>query len=287
MSMQSRAKGLGTMVVVGALSLHCTARGNLGFEPTTDDAGPATPQPDAGPGPSGFAPRDAAPPDSAPAALEGCHIATLGINGVNPSDIFSSWLDKGGAKSAASLKDQVLTKTLLGPYKMIVALDVSQGHDYSAEEADVLRQWVEAGGGLFTLTGFRGVPEPVNVNRLLVPYGMSYDTTLVLNKGVGLTWPIPQWQPHPVTAGIALIGFGNGFATLGPGTPLASETGYTVLKAQDVGAGHVLIWGDEWIIFNEQWTAHPEYQVQLFWQNIVDWFNPGAGCVVPDPPQPK
>lgn len=286
MSMQSRVTGLGIGVVVAALSLHCSSRGNLGFETTTDDAAAATPVPEAGAGQGSFVPRDAAV-DSAPATLDGCHIATLGINGLYASDIFSSWLDKSGAKSAASLKDQVLTKALLSPFSMIVVLDVSQGHEYAPQEAEVLQQWVEAGGGLLTLTGFRGPPEPVNVNRLLVPYDISYAATLVLNKGQGLTWPITQWQAHPVTNGISQIGFGNGYPTLASGTPLAGENGYEVLRAKDVGAGHVLAWGDEWIIFNDQWTSHPEYQVQLFWQNIVDWFNPGAGCVVPDPPQPK
>jgi hypothetical protein len=61
-------------------------------------------------------------------------------------------------------------------------------------------------------------------------------------------------------------------------------SGYNVLLAQDVGKGHVLMWGDEWITYNDQWTANPQYQVQQFWQNIVDWIDPGGHCKVPDPP---
>jgi hypothetical protein len=280
--------GLGFGTFVAALSLHCASRGSLGFELETDDGAATVPSPEAAPAPPGtFGSKEAGAEDSAPKPVDGCHIATLGINGFYPSDIFSTWLDKSGNKTTASLKDQVLTKALLSPYSMIVVLDVSQGHDYAPEEVDVLKQWVEAGGGLFTLTAFRGPPEPVNVNRLLVPYDMTYGDNLILNKGQGLTWPVTHWAPHPVTNGITSIGIGNGYPTHGSGTPLAGEEGWEVLRAKDVGAGHVLIWGDEWIMFNDQWTAHPEYQVQQLWQNIVDWFDPGAGCVVPPPPVPK
>jgi hypothetical protein len=137
-----------------------------------------------------------------------------------------------------------------------------------------------------TMTGFYGSPEPENVNRLLAPYNMSYGPSLVLQPGPTTT-PITNWIPHPITKGITRIGFGWGFNVLGSGTMLANQDGYDLLEAKEVGLGHVVMWGDEAISFNTEWTSHPEYQVKQFWQNIVDWFDPLSGCVVPDPPPPK
>jgi hypothetical protein len=217
--------------------------------------------------------------------VEECHIATLGVPGdAGTGDIFAKWLDKSGGKAAASLADQVLTKSLLSPYKVLVVQNVSTGHVYAPSEVAVLNDWVKAGGGLMTLTGFADPSEVVNVNGLLAPYGVSYGTTGILYGG-GTTVPVTNWVPHPVTKGVTRIGIDNGYAVLGSGTTLASEGGFDVLKVKEVGSGHVLAWGDEWITFNSEWSAHPDYQVQTFWQNIVDWFAPGAHCKVPDPPK--
>jgi len=218
-------------------------------------------------------------------ALEECRIATLGKKGdAGVGDIFAKWLDKSGAKTTASLADQVLTASLIAPYKMIVVQNVSENHAYSAEEVSVLEAWVKAGGGLLTLTGFAGPSEVVNVNSLLAPYGVHYDTKAILFGG-GTTIPVTNWTAHAVTTGITRIGVDNGYPVVGSGTTLASEGGDDVLKAQVVGSGHVLVWGDEWITYNSEWTSHPDYQVQQLWQNIVDWFAPGAHCKVPDPPK--
>jgi hypothetical protein len=215
----------------------------------------------------------------------GCRLATLGTTGPYPSDVFSKWLDKTNDAGVAALLDQVLTPSLLSPYKMIVSLDISQNHHYSPQEVTVLENWVKAGGGFMTVTGYHGSPEPQNVNALLVPYGMSYDVNLVLNCGPApITCPINQWTSHPITTGITSIGFGNGFAVLGSGKMLAHSGGYDVLEAKTYGSGHVVLWGDEWITLNENWIAHPEYQMQKFWQNIVDWMDPTSGCKVPMPP---
>jgi hypothetical protein len=65
---------------------------------------------------------------------------------------------------------------------------------------------------------------------------------------------------------------------------LASEQGAQVLEAKEVGAGHVVVWGDEWITFDGEWTMHPEYQVQKFWVNIFKWLTKVGDCQVPKGP---
>ena len=217
--------------------------------------------------------------------VEECRIATLGNPGsAGVGDVFAAWLDKSGGKAAANLLDQTLTPSLLAPYKMIVSQNVSTNHDYSAAEVAVLHDWVNAGGGLMTLTGYADSSEVINVNRLLAPYGLNYGSTGILYGG-GHTLPVTNWVPHAVTTGITRIGVDNGYEAQGGGTLLASEGGADVLRVAEVGSGHVVVWGDEWITYNSEWTAHPDYQVQQFWQNIVDWFMPTAHCKVPDPPK--
>jgi hypothetical protein len=228
---------------------------------------------------------DAVAPPSTGDGGPGCPIATLGIPGVYGSgDVFMAWLMSQGESSSGNLDDQVLTPALLRPYKIVVAQDLSKNHAYSASEVSALSAWVNAGGGLMTLIGYQPTetpPEPTNVNALVAPYSMSYGFTAIL-PNVGIT----DWvHPHPVTQGITDVGFENGFAVQGSGTMLASGQGYEVLEVQNVGSGHVLMWGDEWITYDAFWTMNPQYQVQLFWQNIVNWMDPGGGCQVPNPPQ--
>ncbi len=214
-----------------------------------------------------------------------CRIATLGNKGdAGVSDLFAKWLDKSGGKASAALADAVLTAVLLAPYRVIVVQNVSGNHTYDATEIKVLSDWVKAGGGLMTLTGFAGPTEVVNVNGLLSAYDVGYDNKGILFGG-GTTVAVDTWTPHAVTKGVTRIGIDNGYAVIGSGTKLAKGGGHDVLEVRDVGSGHVLVWGDEWITFNSEWASHPDYQVQTFWQNIVDWFAPGAGCKVPDPPK--
>jgi hypothetical protein len=277
--------GLG---VFGALS-GCASRRDLGFAITEEPTAPpeaGAPAPD--PAPGTFKLDDAGVNDADAKVVDGCHLATLGEPAAtHPADVFSTWLDaSGGTKGATSLKNQVLTKSLLAPYKMIVAQDVSGNHAYTPAEVAELEDWVRSGGGLVVLNGYHGGQEMVNANRLLAPFGMSFGTSLILYGG-GVSIPVTNWYPHPITTGITKIGVDNGFEVLGTAPVLATEQGFDVLRATDAGSGHVIAWGDEWITYNSEWSAHPDYQVQKFWQNIVDWFSPGAGCKVPDPPPPK
>lgn len=219
---------------------------------------------------------------------EGCRIATLGEPGpTKSSDIFKTWLANAGPMGKVDdLGDVVLTAALLAPYRMLVVQNAWPLHAFSAEEVAVVKAWVEAGGGMLTLAGYDGYPGSMdNANTLLAPFGLTYGKVLVLYGG-GTTVPVTTWKmPHPVTKGITKIGVDNGFEVLGGGTVIGSENGIVALRAVDAGKGHVLAWADEWITFDTEWAEHPEYQVHQFWQNIVDWFAPGSGCVVPDDPK--
>ncbi|MDI1446390.1 hypothetical protein [Polyangium sp. 6x1] len=209
-------------------------------------------------------------------------IATLGLPGQwGNGDVFASWLDARSDNGAVSLNDQVLTKDLLDKYQVIVAQNLSElGRTYSAAEVAALNDWVKAGGGFMTLIGYADPTERTNVNTLLGSFGMSYGAQQILPQSGGATIPVTNWVSHPVTNGVTRIGVDNGYPVEGMGQTIATEQGYDLLKAQDVGSGHVLLWGDEWITYDSEWTEHPEYQLELFWLNAIKWLTPAKNCQV-------
>lgn len=213
-------------------------------------------------------------------------IATLGLAGVwGAGDVFAQWLDARSDNGAVALNDQVLTKELLDKYQVIVAQDLSKmNRTYAPEEVTALSDWVKAGGGFMTLIGYADPSERTNVNTLLAAFGMSYGPAQILPQSGGQTIPVTNWVVHPVTNGVMRIGVDNGYPVEGTGQTLATEQGYDVLKAQEVNNGHVLMWGDEWLTYDSEWTQHPEYQLELFWLNAIKWLTAAKNCQVAIPP---
>ena len=137
-----------------------------------------------------------------------------------------------------------------------------------------------------TLIGFAEPDEITNVNTLLSSFGLSYGAEQILPREGGQTVPVTEWLEHPVTLGISLIGVDNGYPVQGGGA-IALEQGFEVLAPFETELGHVLVWGDEWITYNSEWTEHPEYQVELFWVNAIKWLTAATDCQVPIPEQIK
>jgi hypothetical protein len=213
-------------------------------------------------------------------------IATLGKAGKwGQGEVFGNWLNSRAATGAMSLGAQVLTRALLDPYDVIVAQDLSENQrSYSADEVAVLKDWVTAGGGLITLIGYGTPTEIANVNALLAPLDAAYSAAPVLPKSGGSTVPVSTWVTHPVSDGISKVGVDNGYAVQGGGVTLATQDGHVMLKGKEIGTGHVLVWGDEWLTYNSEWVSHPDYQVERFWLNMIKWSTPAKECQVPIPP---
>lgn len=207
-------------------------------------------------------------------------IATLGLAGEwGEGNVFAAWLDARSDTGATDLGDAVLTNALLAPFQVIVVQDI-RGRTYSGAEVDALEAWVQAGGGLMTLIGYGDPDERTNVNRLLEPSGIQYDSAQILH-GQPLSLPITMWETHPVSDMITQVGIDNGYEVTGGGTVLAREMGYDVLRVTTLGSGHVLVWGDEWITYDSEWEGRPEFQVERFWLNAIKWLTPAAECQVP------
>jgi hypothetical protein len=214
-------------------------------------------------------------------------IATLGSpGGAGSGNVFNAWLQARSNQGATSLGAKVLTKEALAPYQVLIAQNLQAiGRTYSEAEVQVLADWIKNGGGFMTLIGYSDPSERENANRLLAPVGISYGAKPILAKTGPKTVPITQWTAHPVTEGVSRLGVDNGYAVLGQGTVLAREAGYDLLRAQSVGQGHALAWGDEWITFDSEWTRNADYQVERFWLNAIKWLTPSRQCQVKIPPR--
>lgn len=254
---------------------------------------------------TGAAPVDANRPDVGPATPETCdgidndhngivddvdrggdgvcdclRIATLGVSGTaGASGVFGAWLDARSDYGADDLGDQVLTPELLAPYQVILSQDI-HARAYAPSEVAALEAWIRNGGGFMTLIGYADSSEITSVNTLLAPTGIQYDPTPIL-CGCGFTLPVEGWHPHPVSEMITRLGMDNGYPVTGAGTVVADQSGYDVLRVVELGSGHVIVWADEWISFDSEWTGHPDYQVERFWLNALKWMSPPTVCQVP------
>ena len=93
--------------------------------------------------------------------------------------------------------------------------------------------------------------------------------------------PIRSPAGNPTSEGITAIGVHNGKEVLGDGTIVATEAGFVVAQATTHGEGNIFVWGDEWITYDSEWVDRTDYQVELFWINIIKWLTPETECQVP------
>jgi hypothetical protein len=214
------------------------------------------------------------------------HIATLGVPGTwGQGNVFKNWLAERSTNGATDLGSQVLTAELLAPLQVIVAQDLGKlGRTYSADEVAAVKDWVQKGGGLMTLTGYGGPEDLANPNALLAPFGITYESGGCLPGGGGYTAPITNWADHPVSANVTQVGVDNGYPISGEGLAVASEQNITMGRAVESQAGRVFAWGDEWISYDSEWKDKPQYQVERLWLNVIKWLTPPKQCQVALPP---
>jgi hypothetical protein len=226
------------------------------------------------------------------------NIATIGEIGPwsNGGNVFKTWLNSRSPLPATELGDKTLTDELLEPFQVIVVLYAATmdlygndgrmlraHHTFSDDEVAAFARWVRAGGGVMTTIGYHGdeTREVMNVNRLLSPLGMGYSTSKL-----DLDGPCESWEPHPVTEQVKRIITMNGAQPDGAsGTTLAYDSSRRVaLQVAEAQAGHVIVWGDEWITYDSEWKAVQDQQVERLWLNMLKWLSPAKVCQVPISP---
>ncbi len=225
------------------------------------------------------------------------NIGTIGRIGPWSSggNIFTEWLNTRSPQPATELADQVLTSEVLAGLDLIVVLradtaplgqdDSPAHHEFSEAEVAALEAWVRAGGGLMTTIGYQGdeTAEIVNVNRLLAPFSLGYDSAAT-NIASGF---LDEWDTtHPIANGVTQINVDNG---VGPLTAQGTTVAWTnqsepALVVDQADQGRVVVYGDEWITYDSEWQDVAEQQVELFWLNLFKWMSPPTECQVEIPP---
>jgi hypothetical protein len=232
----------------------------------------------------------------------------------------------------------------LANYDILVVANVN-GWTFSAAEKDAVHTWMlGTGGGIVSLTGFDSTAgEPAATSQLIEPAGFSYQATATApssgqsvpvyfeggttdlkncmwwsgNQMAGITTPIrfaPQaGSMEKLTFELDYVGafIGWGVASPAGATVVATDpvSGQPMASALELdGKGRILVFGDEWIIFANQWQAlgnpnnmqmdqgnpcwHPPvgaepgyfhsvqtlYQTKQFWYNAVNWVAPPNEC---------
>jgi hypothetical protein len=204
----------------------------------------------------------------------GIRIALLGLPGLNPSSNFQGWLRSNG-QAVTRLQTTTMTSStssvtaaLLTDYDVVILDRLVR--TYSSTEARVLRDWVMAGGGVMSMSGYTGGGEDVTrPNTLLAAIGLQYLPGL--QNG-----PVTSFAAHPVTMGLSSVTFSGGYlvgevagVSGGMNTVTATLSAGPVEIVQVRSNGRVVVWGDEWVEFDSEWQAMP--MIQQFWVNVLGW----------------
>jgi hypothetical protein len=211
------------------------------------------------------------------------NIGILGNPGARASSNFQQWLVDSGtsAQRIHTSSNEPLTAATLKPFDVVVLDWLTR--QYTADEAAIFADWVSAGHGVVSMSGYSNTAADWNANSLLAPLQVAYSGSL-------LTDPIEDFATHPVTTGLTSVTFTGGYAVSDLGgsastrTPIAyfSDTAKTTVGiAVQMGKGRAVVWGDEWIEFDSEWSTLP--QITQFWVQLFAWIAPVNKCELSPP----
>ena len=213
-------------------------------------------------------------------SLYGCRrIGIMGAPGANGSADFQAWLETQGAiatrfHGAASASE--LQRAELETFDLVI-VDWLQ-RTYTPAEAETLAAWVTDGGGLMVMTGHDSGATADRHISLLVALGPTYDLAAGPINGPATLLEHPTTRTAEGAGTLPTVTFNGGLRTVVPaelaGTvvPMATIGDQVVGVAGPLGGGRVLLFGDEWIEFDSEWSSMPA--IPQLWLNVVTWLSP-------------
>jgi len=270
--------------VAAAGTSHSAAGSGPGGSPSTGTAGTsfAGSSSFAG-GPNLIVDADAGPTEQGGGSeCQHLNIGILGNPGARASSNFQAWLEKSGtsAQRIHTTVNEPLTAATLKPFDVLVLDWLTR--DYTPEEAAIFSLWLSAGGGMMSMTGYSNTAADFHANSLLAPLRVEYGGPL-------LSGPVVDFAIHPVTAGLTSVTFSGGYTVTDLGGGASTRTPIAFLPdanavagiAIQVGKGRGIVWGDEWIEFDSEWSTLPE--ITQFWVQLFAWIAPKNKCELTPP----
>ncbi len=208
------------------------------------------------------------------------NIGILGNPGARASSNFQQWLEKSGtsARRIHTSTAEALTSATLERFDVVVLDWLTR--DYTADEAAIFAAWLSAGGGMASMTGYNNTSADWHANSLLAPLQVAY-------SGALLSGPVVTFARHPVTAGLTSVTFTGGYTVSDLGgsastrTPIAFLPDAVAGVAVQMGKGRGIVWGDEWIEFDSEWSTQPE--ISQVWVQLFAWIAPMNKCELTPP----
>jgi hypothetical protein len=139
------------------------------------------------------------------------------------------------------------------------------------------------------MTGHDGLTSSLRHNTLLAEVGPTYDVVMGLLNGPATLLAHPTTLDTDGVSTLPPVTFAGGRAVIVPPAlmtdivPIATIGADVVGVAGPLGDGFVLVFGDEWIEFDSEWSTMPP--IPRFWQNAVGWLSPDEP-VLPACPTP-
>ena len=166
-----------------------------------------------------------------------------------------------------------LTAENLAPYDMLVTNQPML--NISASEIQAVKNWVQAGGGLFVIGDNPGVPDNYRLDELIAPYGFQFnDTAASYSTGVGM------FDMHPTTeacTSLLYVGATN-LILSGAAYPIWKYSdGEAASGAAEYGSGRVVVICDTNSVL-DSWIGSSDNE--QFAMNIANWLTTSSAGVL-------
>jgi hypothetical protein len=144
---------------------------------------------------------------------------------------------------------------------------------YTEAEATLVADWVSAGHGLIATAGFSA--DSSRVSNFAASYGVSYVPGIIDAASPGTQ--ITALAVPALTGGVSSLLFYGGFrlvSTSADAVAFATSPPEALGLAITHGAGRVVLWGDDWILSDQELRRKDENGAQpttVFWNNALRW----------------
>jgi hypothetical protein len=190
------------------------------------------------------------------------NVFILGVRGASATTMWDAVVTAKARNTASITGAATIDDVALANAEVLIVLALQK--TYSPAESAAIQRFVARGGGLIVTSGYDS--DTALFDATLTAFGV---------QGVGMSTldsPVTDLGSHPITAGVSSMPFvgGHEMTTTRTVSPIGRFSGLLVACAFDEQLGRVILWDDEQLTFDANWTAN----TQTFWDNAFAWVWP-------------